>query len=66
MKSLLSMAGVSAIQHDSELRLYSKRKLAGGKDKMWAINNVRNKLITGAFAVVKSGTPSVVLQNHAA
>jgi transposase len=66
MKSLLSMASVSAIQHDSELRLYYKRKLAEGKDKMIAINNVRNKLIARAFAVVKRGTPYVVLQQHTA
>ncbi len=66
MKSLLSMASVSAIQHDSELRLYYKRKLAEGKDKMIAINNVRNKLIARAFAVIKRGTPYVVLQQHAA
>jgi transposase len=66
MKSLLSMASVSAIQHDSELRLYYQRKLAEGKDKMLAINNVRNKLIARAFAVVKRGTPYVVLQQHAA
>lgn len=66
MKSLLSMASASAIQHDSELRLYYKRKLAEGKDKMLAINNVRNKLIARAFAVVKRGTPYVVLQQHAA
>jgi transposase len=66
MKSLLSMASISAIQHDSELRVYYKRKLAEGKDKMLAINNVRNKLIARAFAVVKRGTPCVVLQNYAA
>ena len=66
MKSLLSMASVSAIQHDSELRLYYNRKLAEGKDKMLAINNVRNKLIARAFAVIKRGTPYVVLQQHAA
>jgi len=66
MKSLLSMASVSAIQHDSELRLYYKKKLAEGKDKMIAVNNVRNKLIARAFAVVKRGTPYVVLQQHAA
>ena len=65
-KSLLSMASVSAIQHDNELRLYYKRKLAEGKDKMLAINNVRNKLIARAFAVVKRGTPYVILQQHAA
>ena len=33
---------------------------------MLAINNVRNKLIARAFAVVKRGAPYVVLQQHAA
>jgi hypothetical protein len=33
---------------------------------MLAINNVRNKLIARAFAVVQRGTPYVVLQQHAA
>tara|TARA_R110000850_G_scaffold75152_5_gene164128 strand:- start:83 stop:1075 length:993 start_codon:yes stop_codon:yes gene_type:complete len=66
MKSLLSMASVSAIQHDSELRLYYKRKLAEGKNRMIAVNNVRNKLLARAFAVIKRGTPYVVLQQHAA
>ena len=60
------MASISAIQHDSELRLYYNRKLAEGKDKMLAINNVRNKLIARAFAVVNRGTSYVVLQQHAA
>ena len=66
MKSLLSMATISAIQHDSELRLYYKRKLAEGKKTMIAVNNVRNKLIARAFAVVKRGTPYVVLNQYAA
>jgi transposase len=66
MKSFLSMASISAIQHDSKLRFYYNRKLAEGKDKMLAINNVRNKLIARAFAVVNRGTSYVVLQQHAA
>jgi transposase len=60
------MSCISVIQYDSELRLSYKRKLAEGKDKMLAINNVRNKLIARAFALVKKGTPYVVLQNYAA
>ena len=66
MKTLLSMAGISAIQHDPELRAYYKRKIAEGKPKMVALNNVRNKLIARAFSVVKRGTPYVVLQQFAA
>ena len=66
MKTLLSMAGISAIQHDPELRAYYKRKIAQGKPKMVALNNVRNKLLARAFSVVKRGTPYVVLQKFAA
>jgi len=55
------MKSVSAIQHDSEIRHYYNRKVAEGKDKMLAINNVRNKLIARVFAVVKRGTSYVVL-----
>lgn len=66
MKTLLSLASVSAIQHDSELRHYYKRKLAEGKPKMVALNNVRNKLLSRAFAVIKRGTPYVELQQFAA
>jgi len=66
MKTLLSLASVSAIQHDSELRLYYKRKLSEGKPKLVALNNVRNKLLARAFAVIKRGTPYVELQQFAA
>lgn len=66
MKTLLSMAGISAIQHDPELRAYYKRKITEGKPKMVALNNVRNKLLARAFSVVKRGTPYVVLQKFAA
>jgi len=66
MKSLLSMASISAIQHDQELRLYYESKVAEGKPKMIALNNVRNKLLSRAFAVVKRGTPYVLLNQYAA
>ncbi len=65
MKSLLSMASVSAIQHDGELREYYQRKVAEGKPKMVALNNVRNKLLSRAFAVIKRGTPYVDLCKYA-
>ena len=66
MKTLLTLASVSAIQCDSELKLYYKKKVAEGKPKMVALNNVRNKLIARAFAVIKRGTPYVELQQFAA
>ncbi|WP_299006938.1 IS110 family transposase [uncultured Tenacibaculum sp.] len=56
MKTLLSMAAVSAIQSDQELKNYYHRKLEEGKHKMIALNNVRNKILARSFAVIKRGT----------
>jgi transposase len=66
MKTLLTLASVSAIQCDQELKQYYKKKVSEGKPKMVAINNVRNKILSRAFAVVKRGTPYVVLQKFVA
>lgn len=66
MKTLLTLASVSAIQCDKELKHYYKKKVAEGKPKMVALNNVRNKILSRAFAVVKRGTPYVPLQQFAA
>ncbi|WP_179006555.1 IS110 family transposase [Winogradskyella forsetii] len=66
MKTLLTMASVSAIQCDSELKLYYQRRLAEGKPKLVALNNVRNKILSRAFSVIKRGTPYVELQQFAA
>ncbi len=59
MKTLLSMAAVSAIQSDTELKNYYHRKLKEGKHKMIALNNIRNKILARSFAVIKRGTPFV-------
>ena len=59
MKTLLSMAAVSAIQSDQELKNYYHRKLEEGKHKMVALNNIRNKILARSFAVIKRGTPFV-------
>lgn len=66
MKTLLTLASVSAIRCDKELKQYYQKKVAEGKPKMVAINNVRNKILSRAFAVVKRGTPYVELQRFAA
>jgi len=66
MKTLLTLASVSAIQCDKELKQYYKKKLTEGKPKMVALNNVRNKILSRAFAVVKRGTAYVELQQFAA
>lgn len=66
IKSLLTMAAINAMRTDNELKTYYQKKIAEGKPKMCVINIIRNKLVARAFAVVKRGTPFVVLFQHAA
>lgn len=66
MKTLLNMAAFTAIQFDPELKMYYLDRIEKGKSKMSTINIVRNKIVHRVFAVVKRGTPYVVLQKHAA
>ena len=57
LKSLLTMAAISAIQHDADLRTKYRQKLEEGKAKMCVLNIIRFKLIERTFAVVKRKTP---------
>ena len=66
MKSLLSMSAISAIQHDTELKTYYKKRVEEGKHKMVALNIIRNKIVSRIFATVKRGTPFVELSPIAA
>ncbi len=66
MKSLLSMSVISAIQHDSELKIYYHKRVEEGKPKMVALNIIRNKIVSRIFATVKRGTPYVELGKFAA
>lgn len=66
MKTLLTLASVSAIQCDKELKHYYQKKIAEGKPRMVALNNVRNKILARAFSVIKRGTPYVELRQFAA
>ena len=66
MKSLLSMSAISAIQHDSELKIYYHKRVEEGKPKMVALNIIRNKIVSRIFATVKRGTPYVELGKFAA
>ena len=66
MKSLLSMSAISAIQHDTELKTYYKKRVEEGKQKMVALNINRNKIVSLIFATVKRGTPFVELSPIAA
>lgn len=66
MKSLLSIAAISAIQHDSELKIYYEKRVAEGKNKMLVLNIIRNKIVSRIFATVKRGTPYVEMNKFAA
>lgn len=61
LKSLLTMAAISAVQSDIQLRAYYKRKVNTGKSKMSVLNAIKCKLVARAFAVVNRQTPYVQL-----
>lgn len=60
IKSLLTMAAISAINHQPELKAKYERKLSQGKAKMVALNMIRFELIERIFAVIKRQTPYVL------
>jgi transposase len=66
LKTLLNQAALSATLHNPELKAYYQRRLKEGKNKMLAINIVRNKLLARIFAVVKRDTPYVDTYKFAA
>ncbi len=53
LKSLLTMAAISAIQHDPELKAKYGQKVKEGKPKMSVLNIIRAKLIERVFAVIR-------------
>lgn len=55
IKTALTLAARNSVRYDPELKAYYERKIAEGKNKFLAINNVRNKLIHRIFAVVRDG-----------
>lgn len=57
LKSLLTMAALSAIQHDPELKAKYEQKVNEGKAKMCVINIIRAKLLERIFAVIKRQSP---------
>lgn len=66
MKSLLTMGAISAMRCDKSLKLYYESRIEEGKPKMNVINIIRNKLIARVFAVVKRGTPYVMIDKYVA
>lgn len=65
IKALITNGALSAIAFDTEIKSYTQRKLAEGKEKGCVQNAVKNKLIARVFAVVKRGTPFVSTHNYA-
>lgn len=53
IKSLLTMAALAAIKHDSDLKNKYEQKVQQGKPKMSALNIIRNKLIERVFTIIK-------------
>jgi len=62
IKSLLSNSVPVAVRLDPQIRRYEQAKLAEGKPRGIIVNNIKNKLIQRAFAVVKRQSPYVILQ----
>lgn len=58
-KSMLYMSALSAIRYDGQIKEYYNKKKKEGKHSMLVINNVKNKIVSRAFAVIKRGTPFV-------
>ena len=66
LKSLLNMCALSTKKHDYEIKNYYEKKVEEGKNKMLVLNNVRNKLLTRIFAVIKRQQPYININKFAA
>ncbi|WP_448519257.1 IS110 family transposase [Rhodoflexus sp.] len=55
LKSLLHLCAMTAIQREGELKIFYQRKVAQGKQKMSALNAVKNKIIQRIMALVRDG-----------
>ena len=62
LKSLLTMAAFSAIQHDPELKTKFEQKVREGKAKMCALNIIRAKLLERVFAVIKRQSAYIIIR----
>ena len=66
IKKLIHLVAICACAYNPELKVYYKRRVGEGKNKMSTLNVIRNKLIARMFAVVNRGTAYVDLMKHAA
>jgi transposase len=65
LKCLLHMGAMAAITYDEGLKLYYKRKVAEGKNKMSILNAVRNKLVLRIAAVIREDKEYVKVKTAA-
>lgn len=65
MKSLLQMCALTAVKYDPQMKAYYLKKKAEGKNAMLVLNNVKNKIISRVFCVVKRETPFASTYNFA-
>lgn len=56
LKSILTMAAITAVRFDPELKAKYEQKVNEGKPKMSALNIIRVKLIERIFAVIRKQT----------
>ncbi len=59
LKRLLHMAAMCAVRINGELKNYYTRKVIQGKNKMSALNAVRNKIVHRIYAVIQRQTPYI-------
>jgi transposase len=65
MKSMLYLCAISAIQWNTDMKLYYQRKVSEGKAKKSVLNAVSNKLLARAFSVINRGTCYVETKAYA-
>lgn len=66
IKVLISTAVTVALNYDPEFKAFFKKHKALGKENGWIYNALKNKMVHRIFAVVKRGTPYVVMDKHQA
>lgn len=59
MKTLLQMGALTAIKYDPQIKEYYNKKKEEGKNGMLVLNNIRCKIISRVFAVIKRQTPFI-------
>ena len=59
LKSVLTMAALSAKKYDPELKMYYERKRAEGKHPMSIMNAIKCKVIARVFAAIERDSPFV-------